>query len=127
KDYCLNAGSSRGLRPGIIITVVREISLYDSYENKSAGEMKLEVGKVKQIHVQKDLAVARDYSPISRVNLPLLDYDFVMVGDTLDLDCMTTESKSKSAAVEIVPAAPAVVPSQPVEIQVEKTAEPQAR
>jgi hypothetical protein len=134
KDYYLNGGTARGLREGMIITVVRKVTLYDSYQNKSAGEMELEVGKIKIIHVQKDLAVARDHAQISRVGHPLLDYDFVMLGDVLDLDTMTTEGKNKSASndegssaptgssVEAVPGTPAI-PAAPEQ----KSAEPQAR
>lgn len=103
KDYYLNAGSERGLREGMIITVIRKLALYDSYQNKSPGELEVQVGKVKLIHVQKGLAVARDYADISRVSHPLLDYDFVMVGDSLDLDSMTTESKQKKTAEQASP------------------------
>ncbi len=132
KDYYLNAGSVRGLRVGMIITVVRKVSLYDSYQNKSAGEMNLEVGKIKVIHVQKDLAVARDHSTISRVANPILDYDFVMLGDALDLDTMVMEGKNKSASNEEAPTSEPTAPTaaavepEPAPTISAKAGEPQA-
>lgn len=95
KDYYLNAGSERGLKAGMVITVTRSQALYDSYQNKSPGELRVEVGQVKLIHVQKGISVARDYADVSRVSHPILDYDFVMIGDELDLDTITTEAKEK--------------------------------
>lgn len=98
KDYYLNAGSERGLRKGMIITVVRKMALYDSYQNKSPGDLEVEVAKIKIIHVQKGLSVARDHGDISRISHPILDNDFVMVGDELDLDSITTDAKEKKNA-----------------------------
>lgn len=105
KDYYLNAGSERGLKAGMVITVTRSQALYDSYQNKSPGELRVEVGQVKLIHVQKGISVARDYADVSRVSHPILDYDFVMIGDELDLETITTEAKEKrkTAAQEPAP------------------------
>jgi hypothetical protein len=141
KDYYLNAGSEKGLRAGMVITVIRKMALYDSYQNKSPGELQVQVGKIKLIYVQKNISVARDFAAISRAASPLLDNDFVMVGDGLDLDSMTMDKGTKSAEAEpaagpapteaaetpataAAPNAPA--PAEEAAKSVEKAPEPQA-
>lgn len=103
RDYYINAGSERGLRAGMIVTVRRKMALYDSYRNKSPGDLHIQVGKVKIILVQDGLAVARDHAAISRTTHPLLEYDFVMAGDELDLATVApdTESNKTGDAAEV--------------------------
>ena len=112
RDYYVNAGSEQGLREGMVITVKRKVALYDSYRNKSPGDLLVEVGKVKIIYVQNGIAVARDHSRISRKTNPLLPDDFVMVGDELDLSTASREKASQdvvppSESDETAPANPA--------------------
>ncbi len=84
-DFYINAGNESGLKPGMLITVFRREALYDTYRSRSPGELKVPVGRIKVIHVQKGLSVARVFSKISRKNTPILDYNYIMIGDQLDL------------------------------------------
>ncbi|MCB0355753.1 MAG: hypothetical protein KDD40_02040 [Bdellovibrionales bacterium] len=87
-DFYINAGSEVGLKKGVIVTVRRSTSLYDAYQNQSPGDLKVEVGQIRIIHVQKGLSVGRIYKVFSREERPILDYDSIMVGDRLDLSTM---------------------------------------
>jgi hypothetical protein len=95
RDFYVSRGAEAGLRPGQIITVKRRMPLYDAFHNRSAGDLSVSVGRVKIIHVERDLAVAREHSQFSRDDLPLLEDAFIMVGDELDLSSATTENKVK--------------------------------
>lgn len=96
-DYYINGGKEAGLSVGMIITVTRKLPLYDNYQNHSAGDLNLKVAKVKIIHVQKGLAVARLQSEFTRENAPLLEDPFVMVGDELDLSTATHDGKASAS------------------------------
>jgi hypothetical protein len=85
KDFYLNGGTEKGLKPGMIVTVMRQIGLYDAYQNKSPGELVIPVGEVKVLFVQKGVSVAREHALFDRKNLPILDENYLMVGDEVDL------------------------------------------
>lgn len=113
RDFYINGGSEAGLSAGMIITVERRMPLYDNYLNRSAGDLNLKVAKIKIIHVQKGLAVARLHSEFTRDNAPMLEDPFIMVGDRLDLNSATTEKESKKAEAEATPAPEPVASAKP--------------
>lgn len=85
RDFYVNGGTEAGVMRGMIITVQRRMPLYDNYQNRSAGDLDLKVAKIKIIHVQKGLSVARLHSEFDRATSPLLEDNYIMVGDRLDL------------------------------------------
>lgn len=93
RDFYINGGSEAGLSAGMVITVERRLPLYDNYQNRSAGDLQLKVAKIKIIHVQKGLSVARLFSEFTRENAPLLEDNFIMIGDRLDLASASSEGK----------------------------------
>jgi hypothetical protein len=103
RDFYINGGSEAGLSAGTIITVERRMPLYDNYQNRSAGDLNLKVAKIKIIHVQKGISVARLFSEFTRDNAPLLEDNFIMVGDRLDMNSATSEKDSKKAENESAP------------------------
>jgi hypothetical protein len=110
RDFIINGGSEAGLSVGMVLTVQRRLPLYDSYLNRSAGDLQLKVAKIKIIYVQKALAVARLHSEFTREAAPLLEDNFVMVGDHIDLATATTDKKAEAAPAPSEPAAPAEAP-----------------
>ncbi len=99
KDFYVNAGVESGLRRGVLITVVRSASLYDAYQNKTPGDLTVPVGQIKIIHSQKGLSVGRLHKLFSRSSLPVLEYEYIMVGDCLDLSTITRiKKKVKNSA-----------------------------
>ncbi len=85
KDYYINGGSETGLKAGMLVTVTRRLTMYDPFQNKSPGDLMIPVGRLRIIHVQDGLAVARLEDMLERVKLPNLDIDAVTIGDRLDL------------------------------------------
>jgi hypothetical protein len=94
KDFYINAGLETGLKPGMVITVNRRQTLYDPFQSKSPGDLVVPVGKLRVIHAQENIAVARMVEILGRENLPGLEFDAIMVGDRLD---MSTAKMSKGS------------------------------
>lgn len=112
RDFYVNGGTEQGLRPGMVVTVTRRVTLYDSYQNKSPGDLMVDVARVKIIHVQKGLSVARMHSDFSRSKIPLLEDDFVMVGDKLDLHTAMMDKKKAGGGKRDPNQTPASPPPQ---------------
>lgn len=85
RDFYINAGSNAGIKSGMIITVIRKRALYDPYQNNNPSDLSVPVGELKVIHVQKDMSVARLHRTFDRDNMPILEFNFILVGDRLDL------------------------------------------
>lgn len=98
RDFIINGGSEAGLSVGMLLTVQRRLPLYDSYQNRSAGDLQLKVARIKIIHVQPGLAVARLHSDFTREGTPLLEDNFVMIGDHLDLSSASSDKKAEAPA-----------------------------
>jgi hypothetical protein len=111
RDFYINGGSESGMTVGMVITVQRRMPLYDSYQNRSAGDLQLKVARIKIIHVQKGLSVARLHSELARDTAPLLEDNFIMIGDQLDLASATSDKKADAS--ETPPAPVAKTNSQP--------------
>lgn len=117
RDYYINAGAESGLKRDMIVHVNRRRALYDAYQNRSLGNLLVPVGKLRVIHVQQGMSVARLYSTFSRENIPGLEYDFILVGDLVDMTTAKFESKSrnhKSAEQEVESRKVAMVQPVPV-------------
>ncbi len=96
RDFYVNGGTEAGLKAGMVFSVIRKLPLYDTYENRSPGDLVIRVGKVKIIHAQKNISVARLQSMLSRESLPLLEDNFIMVGDKLDLGSAEGDKKAEA-------------------------------
>lgn len=94
RDFYIDGGSESGLSVGMVLTVFRRMPLYDSYQNRAAGDLQLKVAKVKIIHVQRGLSVARLQSEFTRESAPLLEDPFIMVGDHIDLSSASSDKKA---------------------------------
>ncbi len=84
KDYYIHAGSENGIKEGQVYDVLRKVPLYDSFRNRSVGELSIKVAKLQVIFTDKNVSVARFHQDFSRQNLPVLDDNFILLGDRLD-------------------------------------------
>lgn len=100
RDYYINGGVEHGVKKGMILTVTRRLTLYDSYRANSPKELMVEVGRIKIIYAQKGLSVARYYGEFARATRTTLENNFIMVGDKVDMSSALMESqlKKKSAS-----------------------------
>lgn len=108
KDYFINAGSVEGLKKGMLVTVTRRQALYDQYLNKSPGDLVVNVGSLRIIHVQSDMSVARLESLQDRGDTPVVEFEAIMVGDKVDLSTARMSSR-KTAALDAAASVEAVV------------------
>lgn len=95
-DFYINAGPEVGFRVGMVMNVIRSMPVHDPIQNKQQATLNITVGKVRVIHVEKGIAVARLVSEVPSSDRPVLDFESVMIGDQVDLTSMkmqTTEAK----------------------------------
>lgn len=112
KDFYLNAGSEMGLKTGVILTVQRRVPLYNTVTNSSAGDLQLVVGKVKIIHVQNRLSVARLVNESKKEDTPILEDAFLLIGDHVDLGSASADAEGESSAKDTASFAPQEVPAK---------------
>jgi|FLYM01.1.fsa_nt_gi hypothetical protein len=109
KDFYIYAGSESGIKSGVVYDVVRQVPLYDGYQNRSLGEITIKVAQVKVIYVDKNVAVARYHQEFSRENLPVLLENHILLGDLVDVASESKvaleqgpESEESSQSVQLV-------------------------
>ncbi|WP_415063245.1 hypothetical protein [Bdellovibrio sp.] len=85
KDFYINAGPGSGLKKNLVITAVRKINVRDASGANAVGEILVPVGQLKVIAIFDKVAVAREYTLLSRDELPMLEQTGIMSGDRIDL------------------------------------------
>ncbi|MBV2168618.1 MAG: hypothetical protein KUL82_07915 [Bdellovibrio sp.] len=85
KDFYLNAGPGSGIKKNLVVTAVRKINVRDASGANAVGEILVPVGQLKVIAVFDKVAVAREYTLLSRDELPMLEQTGIMSGDRIDL------------------------------------------
>lgn len=81
KDFYISAGAGAGLRVGSVLEVYRRSSTYDLVNSRVHQQMSYPIAKVKIIHVEDQIAIARLDSMASQDKNPLIQPQYVMVGD----------------------------------------------
>jgi len=84
KDFYINTDSSAGLKKNMVVTAVRKINVRDASGANAVGEIIVPVGQLKIIAVYDRVAVAREYTLLSRDELPMLEQIGIMTGDRID-------------------------------------------
>ncbi len=85
KDYYINAGTNNGLKKGLVIEAVRKISAFDNINSKLVGDTSVKIAKLKLIHVDKGVSVARLLKYYDKETTPITGYDSVMIGDLIEV------------------------------------------
>lgn len=85
KDFYITAGPDSGLKKNLVVTAVRKINIRDAAGANSFGEINVPVGQLKVIAVYDKIAVAREFTLLSRDELPMLEQIGIMTGDKIDL------------------------------------------
>lgn len=84
-DYYLSAGKNEGLRPGYFLSVYREKSVHNSFENEQQDILRIPIAIVRIIHVEEQMSVARLESIIPEEERPVTELDGILIGDRVDL------------------------------------------
>src|SRR5205823_4199211 len=85
RDYYVNIGTETGVRAGSILAVYRRIPVVDVYRNKAQGDLIVPVGHLRVIHSQKTMSVCRLAGRASESQVPVMDYEAVMMGDRVEI------------------------------------------
>jgi len=85
KDFYVNAGTNNGLRKGLVIEAVRKLNVFDNLNAKLGGETLIRVAKLKIIHVDKGVSIARLIKFYEKEATPQTGYDSVMIGDAIEV------------------------------------------
>ena len=113
-DYFIRGGSKLGLSPGVLVSVVRRVSVHDPFENSSVGDFRIKVADIEIIQVDGDKSIGRLIEIDRREARPMLTYDAVMIGDRLDLDTMRAKvsyNKVPESVFEKPTRVPSALPS----------------
>jgi hypothetical protein len=85
KDFYINAGSNNGLRKGLLLEAVRKMPAYDNMNSKLGGDTSIKIAKLRLIHVDKNISVARLVKFYEKETTPLAAIDSVMIGDFIEV------------------------------------------
>lgn len=85
KDFYINTSPSSGLKKNLVVTAVRKINIRDASGSNAVGEIVVPVGQLKIIAVYSRVAVAREFTLLSRDELPMLEQTGIMSGDRIDI------------------------------------------
>ncbi|MNK95082.1 hypothetical protein D3C87_1153070 [compost metagenome] len=105
KDFYLSGGTETGLKRNMVVTAVRKLNIRDASGANSFGEIQVPVGQLKIIAVYDKIAVAREFTLLSRDELPMLEQIGIMNGDRIDIkgSFMDTSKPKKRKVSEMSP------------------------
>jgi hypothetical protein len=81
KDYYVNVGSEQGVATGNVLEVVRRAATYDLTTQKLYKDAAYPIARLKVIHTEPTLSIARLESMNSAEKTPVISPRSVMVGD----------------------------------------------
>ena len=81
KDYYINMGTSQGVHEGTVLNVFRRISTYDLLTEKLFKDVTFPIAKVKVIHAESGVAIARLEKMNAPEKSPSTTPAAIMIGD----------------------------------------------
>ncbi|MFS4458340.1 hypothetical protein [Bdellovibrio sp. HCB2-146] len=84
KDFYLGGAGASGLKKNMVVTAVRKLNIRDASGANAFGEIQVPVGQLKIIAVYDNIAVAREFTLLSRDELPMLEQIGIMTGDRIE-------------------------------------------
>jgi hypothetical protein len=85
RDVYVNMGTNQGIKDGSSLDAYRVITTVDELNQKVGRNISFKFAKLKVIHAETDLAVARVTQILAPDNTPLAGYSNVMVGDEVEV------------------------------------------
>lgn len=113
-DYYLSMGEDHGVKAGDVINVYRRVPLVDNYRTINHDDMQIAVAQLKVIYTQKTMSIGRVIKRKRPENMPVLEFEKIMVGDRVELaDTVVVKKEEvkllpqKAPLVEMVETLPA--------------------
>lgn len=85
RDVYVNMGTNQGIKNGSMLDVFRVTTTVDELNQKTGRNISFKIGRLKVIHAEADLAVARVTEMLSPDTTPIGSYTNVMVGDEVEV------------------------------------------
>ena len=85
KDFYVNLGADQGAKPGSILAVYRRQGVVDYYRNTLHEDLLIPVAHMKVIQAGKTMSVARVESITSSKQIPVVEFNGIMMGDRVEL------------------------------------------
>ncbi|MEK2689958.1 hypothetical protein [Bdellovibrio sp. GT3] len=110
KDFYIAADGSSGLKKNLVVTAVRKLNVRDASGANAVGEILVPVGQLKIIAIYDKVAVAREFTLLSRDDLPMLEQIGIMTGDRIETrgSFIDNSKPKKKKVAEVAPATPGV-------------------
>lgn len=85
KDIYINMGTNQGIKPGSTLDAYRTMSTVDELNQKNAQSISFKIARLKVIHSDASVSVARIIEMLPPQVTPVGGYPTVMVGDSVDI------------------------------------------
>lgn len=85
RDYYVNAGTNNGLRKGVYIDAIRKLPVFDNINSRVLGDVPVHVARLRIIHADKTVSVARLVKFFDKEATPIAGFDAVMIGDFIEV------------------------------------------
>ena len=85
RDVYVNMGTNQGIKNGSTLEAYRVVTTVDEINQKTGRNISFKIAKLKVIHAESDLAVARVSEFLPPDSTPLGSFTNVMVGDEVEV------------------------------------------
>ncbi len=82
-DYIISSKDLSSLKKNLVVLVKRNLKMKNS-DSKDIGSIETAVAQMKIIHVEKTIAIGREYKIVPRETEVMLDYQGAMTGDHIE-------------------------------------------
>jgi len=85
RDVYVSMGTNQGIKTGSTLDAYRVLTTVDEINQRTGKNMSFKIAKLKVIHSEADMAVARVVQMLPPDSTPLGNYTNVMVGDEVEV------------------------------------------
>lgn len=85
RDVFVNIGTNQGIKTGSTLDAYRVVTTIDEINQTTGRNISFKIGKLKVIHSEPELAVARVVQMLPPESTPLGSFTNVMVGDEVEV------------------------------------------
>ncbi len=85
RDVYVNMGTDQGIKTGSTLDAFRVITTVDELNQKTGRNISFKIAKLKVIHAESDVSVARVTQFLPPDATPIVSYTNVMVGDDVEV------------------------------------------
>ena len=85
RDVYVNMGTNQGIKDGSVLDAYRVVTTVDELNQKTGRNFSFKIAKLKVIHAESDLAVARVTQFLPPESTPIGSFTNVMVGDEVEV------------------------------------------